>query len=143
MSSCICQCNEALRSQTSLNSSVQGATSHPRSAPRSQCHLKYSRYRSVSRNSLGGSSWSTKRRHASPCRQNPPRSKSCGNSLPPQKRHPCRPMSNTGHPPNSRRCRNLIVVAAFNRDDQGDLQPALDPRQIRNENAAVRLDMQA
>ena len=37
----------------------------------------------------------------------------------------------------------MIVVAAFNRDDQGDLQPALDPRQIRNENAAVRLDMQA
>jgi len=32
-----------------------------------------------------------------------------------------------------------IVVAAFNRDDEGDLKPAFDPRQMQSEDAAVRL----
>jgi hypothetical protein len=31
----------------------------------------------------------------------------------------------------------LIVVAAFNRDDEGDLKPAFDPRQMQSEDAAV------
>ncbi|WP_245432052.1 hypothetical protein [Aminobacter aminovorans] len=33
----------------------------------------------------------------------------------------------------------LIVVAAFNRDDKGDLKPAFDPRQMQSEDAAKRL----
>ncbi|PWK65305.1 hypothetical protein [Aminobacter sp. AP02] len=33
----------------------------------------------------------------------------------------------------------LIVVAAFNRDTEGDLQPAFDTRKMQSEDAAVRL----
>ena len=33
----------------------------------------------------------------------------------------------------------LIVVAAFDRDDQGELRPAFDAREMQSKDAAVRL----
>lgn len=48
-------------------------------------------------------------------------------------------MSNTGHILPAQKMPKLIVVAAFNRDDEGDLKPAFDPRQMQSEDAAVRL----
>ncbi len=48
-------------------------------------------------------------------------------------------MSNTGHIVPQQKMPKLIVVAAFNRDDEGDLKPAFDPRQMQSEDAAIRL----
>lgn len=48
-------------------------------------------------------------------------------------------MSNTGHILPEQKMPKLIVVAAFNRGDEGDLQPAFDPRQMQSEDAAIRL----
>ncbi|MBT1160208.1 hypothetical protein J1C56_32275 [Aminobacter anthyllidis] len=48
-------------------------------------------------------------------------------------------MSNTGHVVPQQKMPKLIVVAAFNRDEEGDLKPAFDPRQMQSEDAAVRL----
>jgi hypothetical protein len=48
-------------------------------------------------------------------------------------------MSNTGHIIPQQKMPKLIVVAAFNRDDEGVLQPAFDPRQMQSEEAAKRL----
>lgn len=48
-------------------------------------------------------------------------------------------MSNTGHIVPQQKMPKLIVVAAFNRDDEGDLKPAFDPRQMQSEDAAMRL----
>ncbi|QOF75512.1 hypothetical protein IG197_34650 (plasmid) [Aminobacter sp. SR38] len=48
-------------------------------------------------------------------------------------------MSNTGHIVPQQKMPKLIVVAAFNRDDEGDLKPAFDPRQMQSEDAARRL----
>lgn len=48
-------------------------------------------------------------------------------------------MSNTGHVVPQQKMPKLIVVAAFSRDDEGDLKPAFDPRQMQSEDAAKRL----
>ena len=48
-------------------------------------------------------------------------------------------MSNTGNVVPQQKMPKLIVVAAFNRDDEGDLKPAFDPRQMQSEDAAKRL----
>jgi hypothetical protein len=48
-------------------------------------------------------------------------------------------VSNTGHILPAQKMPKLIVVAAFNRDDEGALQPAFDPRQMESEDAAKRL----
>lgn len=48
-------------------------------------------------------------------------------------------MSSTGHVLPERKMPKLIVVAAFNRDEEGDLKPAFDPRQMQSEDAAIRL----
>lgn len=49
-------------------------------------------------------------------------------------------MSNTGHvlPPENYRT-GLIVVAAFNRNEDSNLVPAFDPRQMQSKDAARRL----
>lgn len=47
-------------------------------------------------------------------------------------------MSSTGHILPERKMPKLIVVAAFNRDEEGDLKPAFEPRQMQSEDAAVR-----
>lgn len=48
-------------------------------------------------------------------------------------------MSNTGHILPQQKKPKLIVVAAFNRNEDGDLVPAFDPRQMQSEDAARRL----
>ena len=48
-------------------------------------------------------------------------------------------MSNTGHVLPQEKKPKLIVVAAFNRNEDGDLVPAFDPRQMQSEDAARRL----
>lgn len=48
-------------------------------------------------------------------------------------------MSNTGHVLPQQKKPKLIVVAAFNRNEDGDLVPAFDPRQMHSEDAARRL----
>lgn len=48
-------------------------------------------------------------------------------------------MSNTGHVLPQQKKPKLIVVAAFNRNEDGDLVPAFDPRQMQSEDAARRL----
>lgn len=47
-------------------------------------------------------------------------------------------MSRTGNVLPEQKIPKLIVVAGFNRDDEGDLKPAFDPRQMQSEDAAVR-----
>ncbi|WP_026226753.1 hypothetical protein [Hoeflea sp. 108] len=48
-------------------------------------------------------------------------------------------MSRTGHILPEVKKPRLIVVAAFNRNEDGDLIPAFDPRQMQSEDAARRL----
>ncbi|AWC25581.1 hypothetical protein CO731_05080 [Aminobacter sp. MSH1] len=48
-------------------------------------------------------------------------------------------MSRTGNVLPEQKKPKLIVVAAFNRDEDGDLIPAFDPRQMQSEDAAKRL----
>jgi hypothetical protein len=48
-------------------------------------------------------------------------------------------MSSTGRILPQQKMPKLIVVAAFNRDEEGDLKPAFDPRQMQSEDAAKRL----
>ena len=48
-------------------------------------------------------------------------------------------MSNTGHVLPQQKKPKLVVVAAFNRNEDGDLVPAFDPRQMQSEDAARRL----
>ncbi len=48
-------------------------------------------------------------------------------------------MSRTGNILPEQKKPKLIVVAAFNRNDDGDLLPAFDPRQMQSEDAAKRL----
>ncbi|ODT06163.1 MAG: hypothetical protein ABS58_12830 [Mesorhizobium sp. SCN 65-20] len=48
-------------------------------------------------------------------------------------------MANTGHILPEQKMPKLIVVAAFNRDDEGELHPAFEPRQMQSEDAARRL----
>lgn len=48
-------------------------------------------------------------------------------------------MSSTGHILPEQKKPKLIVVAAFNRNEDGDLIPAFDPRQMQSEDAAKRL----
>lgn len=48
-------------------------------------------------------------------------------------------MSNTGHVLPQQKKPKLVVVAAFNRNEDGDLVPAFDPRQMQSEDAAKRL----
>jgi len=47
-------------------------------------------------------------------------------------------MSNRGHVLPQQKLPKLIVVAAFNRDDDGELKPAFDARQMQSADAAVR-----
>lgn len=48
-------------------------------------------------------------------------------------------MSRTGNVLPEQKKPKLIVVAAFNRNEDGDLIPAFDPRQMQSEDAAKRL----